>query len=285
MKLPVAYMADAIKLGSYLARALSELRAENYKPSKEEIEIADRCRDRLKTVCVNAFLAAGSSLWLATGRVQLLQRLIATFAGASAGALLSYNWAAGHCAEEFLAVDGGQLQKRLIAILQNEAVHKPHVRAILEKHYYVEPLYDDSGPATPGIVLRKREVAGVKAEEAIEEVDSFGRDLDPLKIANKTSLDPKEDVVEQSPTKKSEENRINVVQGHKSDDALTHEDLLKDLLWSEAEASSKASGDGKASRKHTGKMGVLERREYNRARYLQWQEKQNASGWGNAQQA
>ncbi|MCO5588785.1 hypothetical protein L7F22_042744 [Adiantum nelumboides] len=266
----------------YIAQVFRELQRQKYQLSKEEVEVTARCQSKMKSTCLQAFIVAGGALWSAAGfvgRVHLMPRLVGTFAVASLGAIYSLNWSVKHCFEEVLTLDGSRLQERLITILQYQAVLKPGTRAILEKHYYLEPLYDDSGQATPGVAFRKRQVAGENFEKLRREVGSFGKDPDLLKNADKTPPNLR-DEVESSLTNKPEDNPDNHLQRHRSNHTVIHDDAFEDLftplLEGEAEDLSKIR---RTAQKHTSKMGVLERREYNRARYLEWQAKRKSSEW------
>ncbi|KAI5058963.1 hypothetical protein GOP47_0025282 [Adiantum capillus-veneris] len=253
----------------------------SHRPSKEELEAAARCQSKIQSIAQGAFIVAGSTLYAACGligRVPLMPKLVGTFAFASAGAYGSLSWSVRHCFEEFLTLDGSYLQEKLISILQNQPVIEPGTRAILEKYYYLESLYDDSGQGTSGIALRKREVLGVSLEKPRREEGSFSNYPDLSENADKSSLNSK-DKVEPSSMTRAEDVSDSHLQGHRSNQTVIHDDAIEDpfkaLLWGEAEQTRKAA------RKHTGRMRVLERREYNRARYLEWKAKRNASGWEN----
>eukprot|EP00250_Pteridium_aquilinum_P033509 c5762_g1_i1 orf=234-1100(-) len=268
-----------------ITQVLVSLAKEKYKFSKEETEAIRNCSNRTKTYGVEGFLA-GCAVWSATGSLKLMQRLIATLAGATTGAILMMKLSMTPCMEDILALEGSLVQERLAAILQKELGHKRHIRTLLEKYYYIEPLYDDSGEGTPSAFMRKRESAGVGFEKLSKEAVHFGEDSDLLKTLNKVSTTPKElvepaskELVKPAP-KESVENVT--IDNSQRDEAF--EDFFGTLLRSEPEEeSSKSKVSGKASQKPKARMGVLERREHNRVRYLQWQEKRNASGWGDAQ--
>ncbi|MCO5591724.1 hypothetical protein L7F22_045716 [Adiantum nelumboides] len=229
----------------YIAQVFQELQRQKYQLSKEEVEVAARCQSKMKSTCLQAFIVAGGALWSAAGfvgRVHLMPRLVGTFAVASLGAIYSLNWSVKYCFEEVLTLDGSRLQERLLTILQNQAVLKPGTRAILEKHYYLEPLYDDSGQATPGVAFRKRSVAGESFETLRREVGSFGKDPDLLNNADKTPPNLR-DKVESSLTNKPEDNPDNHLQRHRSNHTTIQDDAFEDpfmpLLGGEAEDLSK----------------------------------------------
>lgn len=269
---------------SPLMELFDSLRKDKYKFSKEETEVLTKCNDRMKTYGIQAFLAAGSTAWAVTGSLKLVQRLTATLVGATAGGMFLVKWSVGFCMKDILALEGSPVQERFAAILQKEAVRKPHLRSLLEKYYYLEPLYDDSGQNTMSIVMRKRETAGLCFEKPIREVDYSGEDLGTSQNVNKASTTKKLD--EPAPKELEGNATINSSQVHGSGHAHIHDEAFEDpfdMLWqSEPEEESSKLVKGKAVDKRKAKIGVLERRERNRSRYLEMQEKRNTSGWGDA---
>lgn len=251
---------------------IGTLRAEKYATTKEEAEVLVKCSSRVKKHGIQGFIAAGSAVWSVTGGFNLMQRLTATVAGAAAGAYLIAKHSVKPCIEDILALDGSHLQERLAAILQREQAHNVQIRTLLEKHYYLEPLYDDSSQDTPGVVMRRRELAGVGVEKPSVGEGHSDEDTYFLQKENRVPE------LKQSAESVAMDNRRVHADGHAHMHVEGVEDPFDMLAWTEPEGdSSKLAVKGKASQRRKSKMGVIERREYNRMRYLQWQEKRSAS--------
>ncbi|KAH7352616.1 hypothetical protein KP509_19G054200 [Ceratopteris richardii] len=253
--------------GSALHQLHKTLNEERYKLSKREIEAFEKCRNKGKSRIAETFLTAGTVLWAVTGRLRLVERLAASFSGASIGAYLALRFSTNQCMEDLLGLEGSHVQERLAEVLRSHAIKYPSARKMLEKYYYLEPLYDDSGQETSSFALRKRETNGVSLHDSLESVDHYEKKPDGLR--EKAMLDSNNGFDVMPGKSLSNDSR-----DHAGNQLPTHDDGFG-FPWNEAWETNNPVPD--KMQKHKGRMTVLERREYNRARYLEWEEKRKAS--------
>ena len=64
--------------------------------------------------------------------------------------------------------------------LQKEQIHNLRIRALLEKHYYLEPLYTDNNQDTPSVLMRKRDDASGSSEKMTEKIGNSDEDTHDL---------------------------------------------------------------------------------------------------------
>lgn len=256
------------KVVSPIAQMVDRLRDAKYVATRDEMHVLMKCGNRMRKYGLEGFIAAGCAIWTVTGRLNLLQRLTATVVGAGTGGFLTTQLSIKPCMEDILSLEGSRFQEELVAILQKEHAHSTKVRELLQKYYYLEPLYDDKSQGMPSVTLRKRQSTWQVFNDSSLEV--WGQEEDAKLLEHKSS----------EPSKSAtsvEDSNLRIPAGHVKKNVVENElfaDPVDMLAWTGSVEASKFEKKENASQRRRSRMSVIERREHNRMRYLLWKERQ-----------
>lgn len=137
-----------------------KLRSSKVKLTREEENVLRKCKEKaIRDFMIGALVTSGIT-WTVTPRLGLGYRLNAT----GAAAVVSGNWrfdrALNSCLDTVLSLDGSRLQKELATILLTKYSHNPWRMQLVNKHYYLEKVYDESNLEVPQSRWRRRNLSG-----------------------------------------------------------------------------------------------------------------------------
>lgn len=147
-------------MGDALAELEVKLRSSKVKLTREEENVLRKCKEKaIRDFMIGALITSGIT-WTVTPRLGLGYRLNAT----GAAAVVSGNWrfdrALNSCLDNVLSLDGSRLQKELATILLTKHSHNPWRMQLVNKHYYLEKVYDESNLEVPLSRWRHRNLSG-----------------------------------------------------------------------------------------------------------------------------
>lgn len=143
-----------------MAELEAKLRSSKVKLTREEENVLRKCKEKaIRDFMIGALVTSGIT-WTVTPRLGLGYRLNAT----GAAAVVSGNWrfdrALNSCLDTVLSLDGSRLQKELATILLTKYSHNPWRMQLVNKHYYLEKVYDESNLEVPQSRWRRRNLSG-----------------------------------------------------------------------------------------------------------------------------
>ncbi|KAH9315348.1 hypothetical protein KI387_023975, partial [Taxus chinensis] len=130
------------------------------KLTKQEENVLQKCKEKAVGDFMTGALLALGVTWAVTPRLTLGNRLTTSGAAAVLSGILGFDKALNSCLDHALSLEGSRLQKELATILLTKHSNNPWRMRLVNKHYYLEKVFDDSNMDVPLSRWRRRTVSG-----------------------------------------------------------------------------------------------------------------------------
>ncbi|KAJ4969548.1 hypothetical protein NE237_016249 [Protea cynaroides] len=162
------------------------LLSSKFKLTREERDVLDTCKGKALSDCATVASIAGGAVWSATS-LQFLRRSL-RFAWrinlTISAAVLSGGWSINRsldsCLDHILSLDGSRMQKELANLMLTKYRDDPRRMKLINKHFYLEKVFDDLSIDTPISRWRLRNVFGDRSVQSwrTENVDTDSKSTD-----------------------------------------------------------------------------------------------------------
>ncbi|XP_057856313.1 uncharacterized protein LOC131065722 isoform X2 [Cryptomeria japonica] len=147
-------------MGDALAELELKLRSPKNKLTNEEENVLRECKEKAVRFFMTGGLVALGVTWAVTRQLTLVSRLNTSGAAAVLSGMWGSDKALNSCLDHILSLEGSRLQRELATILLTKHSNNPWRMRLVNKHYYLEKVFDDSNMEVPLSRWRHRNVSG-----------------------------------------------------------------------------------------------------------------------------